>query len=52
MLRDNTHRITLPLHITEHVPEVFAEGNIKPYNIGYALMLTLYGTVGLQPIYT
>jgi hypothetical protein len=40
----------LPMHITEHAPEMFAEGNIRPYNIGYALMLALYGTVSLQPI--
>jgi len=50
MRRGNVHRSTLPLHITEHGPEVFAEGNIKPYNIDYALRLTLYGTVSLQPI--
>jgi hypothetical protein len=49
MRRGNVHRSTLPLNTTEHVPEVFAEGNVRPYNIGYALILTLYGTVSLQP---
>jgi hypothetical protein len=43
MRRGNVHRSTLPLRIREHAPEVFAEGNIRPYDIGYALMLTLMG---------
>jgi len=50
MRRGNVHRSTLPQHITENAPEVFAEGNNRPYNIDYTLMLTLYGTVNLQPI--
>jgi len=50
MRRGNVHRSTLSQHITYLAPEVFAEGNIRPYNIGYALMLTLYGTVSLQHI--
>jgi len=49
MRSGNVHRRTLPLNITEHAPEVFAGGNVRPYNIGYALMLTLYGTVSMQP---
>jgi len=50
MRSGNVHRRTLPLHITEHAPAVFAEGNNRPYNIDYALMLILYETVSLQPI--
>jgi len=38
----------MPLHITELAPQVFAEGNIRPYNTVYALMLRVHGTVSLQ----
>ena len=47
MRSGHDHRTILPLNVTEHMPEVFREGNIRPYNIGYALMLTLFGKVSL-----